>query len=79
MATCKSESSLQELDLPAEFEELTGLLSADLKAIVKMIAQRANERLLTTRREHRELQRELWNRLTTAINKSVEPLSADRR
>ncbi len=79
MATCKSESALQELDLPTEFEDLTGLISADLKAIVKMVAQRANERLLTTRREHRELQKELWNRLTAAINTTVEPLSADRR
>jgi hypothetical protein len=79
MATCKTDSSLQDLDLPAEFEDLTGLLAADLRAIVKMLAQRANERLLTTRREHNTLQRELWNNLTTAINKAVEPLSADRR
>jgi hypothetical protein len=79
MATCNSESSLQELDLPAEFEELTGLLGTDLRAIVKMLAHRANERLLLTRREYRSLQAELWNNLTTAINKAVEPLSADRR
>ena len=79
MATCKSESSLQDLDLPAEFEDLSGLLATDLRAIVKMLAQRANERLLTTRREHCTLQRELWNNLTAAINKAVEPLSADRR
>lgn len=79
MATCKSESSLRELDLPAEFEDLTGLLGADLRAIVKMLAQRGNERLLLTRREHRDLQVALWNNLTAAINEAVEPLSADRR
>jgi hypothetical protein len=79
MATCNSETSLQELELPAEFEDLTGLLGTDLRAIVKMLAQRANERLLLTRREYRSLQTELWNNLTTAINNAVEPLSADRR
>jgi len=79
MATCESKVALQDLDLPAEFEDLSGLLAADLRAIVKMLSQRANERLLTTRREHIGLQREIWNNLTTAINKSVEPLSADRR
>ena len=79
MATCKTEATLQELDLPAEFEDLSGLLSADLRAIVKMLAQRGNERLLLTRREHRALQLKLWNNLTSAINNAVEPLSADRR
>jgi hypothetical protein len=79
MATCNPESTLQELELPAEFEDLTGLLGTDLRVIVKVLAQRANERLLLTRREYRSLQSELWNSLTTAINKAVEPLSADRR
>ena len=79
MATCKAESTQHSLELPAEFEDLSGLLAADLRAIVKMLSQRANERLLTTRREHNALQRELWNNLTAAINMAVEPLSADRR
>ena len=79
MAICKTGSTLNDLQLPAEFEDLSGLLAADLRAIVKMLAQRANERLLTTRREHNGLQAELWNNLTAAINKAVEPLSADRR
>jgi len=79
MATCNSEPSLQGLDLPVEFEDLTGLLETDLKAVVKVLALRANERLLLTRREHRSLQMKLWNDLTSAITKAVEPLSADRR
>ena len=79
MATCNSEATLQGLELPAEFEDLTGLVEADLKAIVAMLARRANERLLLTRREHRDLRVELWNGLTSAINEAVAPLSADLR
>lgn len=79
MATCNKEATIRDLDLPVEFEDLSGLLEVDLRAIVKMLAQRANERLLLTRREHRALQLKLWNGLTAAINSGVEPLSADRR
>jgi hypothetical protein len=79
MATCNSEAALHGLDLPDEFEDLSGLVSADLRAIVAMLAHRANERLLTTRNEHRQLQVELWNSLTSAINDAVAPLSADLR
>jgi hypothetical protein len=79
MATCNPVPSLEGLDLPAEFEDLNGLLEADLRAIVKMVSLRANERLLLTRREHRTLQAKLWNRLTKAINDAVAPLSAELR
>jgi hypothetical protein len=79
MATCNSVPSLEGLDLPHEFEDLAGLLDADLRAIVKMLSLRANERLLLTRREHRMLQAQLWNNLTTAINEAVAPLSAELR
>jgi hypothetical protein len=44
-----------------------------------MLARRANERLLLTRREYRDLQVELWNGLTSTINETVAPLSADLR
>jgi hypothetical protein len=79
MAACKNEAALNELELPVEFEELEGLLRADLRAMVAMLTQRANERLLLTRREHIQLRSTLWNKLTAAINTAVEPLSADRR
>jgi hypothetical protein len=79
MSTCKSNSTLNELELPREFEDLDGLLRSDLKAVVKALAQRANERLLLTRREYREIQIQLWNRLTDAINETMEPLSAENR
>jgi hypothetical protein len=79
MAACKNEATLNELELPAEFEDLEGLLRADLRAVVAMLSQRANERLLLTRREYHQLRSTLWNNLTAAVNTAVEPLSADRR
>ena len=80
MSACsKFGIALNSLDLPAEFEDLEGLLRTDLKSLVAMISQRANERLLITRRENQELRAQLWNQLTTAINQAVEPLSADHR
>jgi hypothetical protein len=79
MSTCKQEIPLRTLELPDEFEDLAGLLQADLKAIVSAVTQRANERLLLTRREARQLRQTLWNNLTQVVNEAVEPLSADRR
>jgi hypothetical protein len=79
MATCREETSLRCLDLPDEFEGLTGLIQSDLKAIVALLTERANQRLLLTRRETRQLRQTLWNNLTKVINEAVEPLSADRR
>jgi hypothetical protein len=67
------------LELPHEFEDLTGLLQTDLKAVVSVLTQRASERLLLTRRETQHLRRTLWNNLAQAVNEAVEPLSADRR
>ena len=80
MAACKNEVALNELELPAEFEDLEGLLRADLRAVVTMLTQRANERLLSdpSRASH-QLRANLWNNLTAAVNTAVEPLSADRR
>jgi hypothetical protein len=79
MATCRHETPIRSLELPVEFEDLTGLLQTDLKAVVNVLTQRAGERLLLTRRESQLLRRTLWNNLTEAVNRSVEPLSADRR
>jgi hypothetical protein len=79
MSTVKQENALKGLELPAEFEDLTGLLQTDLRAIVSVVTQRAGERLLLTRRESRYLRQTLWNRLIQAVNETVDPLSADRR
>jgi len=79
MATCRHETSIRPLELPTEFEDLTGLLQTDLRAVVNVLTQRAGERLLLTRRESQLLRRTLWNNLTEAVNEAVEPLSAERR
>ncbi len=79
MSTCNKESVLRRLELPSEFEDLSGLLQTDIRAIVSVLSDRAGERLLLTRRETRQLRQSLWNRLTQAVNESVEPLSAERR
>ncbi|MFO0908719.1 MAG: hypothetical protein U0794_10225 [Isosphaeraceae bacterium] len=79
MSTVDRNRALQNLDLPAEFEDLAGFLHTDLSAIVSVVTQRATERLLLTRRESRLLRQKLWNSLTSAVNAAVEPLSADRR
>lgn len=80
MSACHQQhSALKRLDLPLEFEDLSGLLETDIRAMVSVITERASERLLLTRRETRQLRQNLWNRLTQAVNQTVEPLSADRR
>lgn len=79
MATCEHATSFDPLDLPAELEDLEGLLRADLQAIVAMVATRAHERLFLTRREFRQLQEALWNGLVGVLNESVAPLSVEAR
>ena len=79
MSTCNKESVLRRLELPNEFEDLSGLLQTDLRAIVSVLSDRAGSGLLLTRREMRQLRQSLWNRLTQAVNEAVEPLSAERR
>jgi hypothetical protein len=79
MATCDRPTSFADLELPPEFDDLRGLIHADLRAIVRMVSQRAQDRLYLTRRESASLQTNLWNRLVDAINESVEPLSAELR
>ncbi len=77
--SCKDQSTLRAIDLPHEFEDVEGFLQADLRAIVTMLTQRANERLLLTRRESTQLRNTLWNSLTDALNASMAPLTAENR
>ena len=79
MATCEHDTQFVALELPEEFEDLEGLIQADLQALVGMLVTRAHERLYLTRREHTELQAELWNGLTEAINSAAAPLSIANR
>jgi hypothetical protein len=69
----------QFLHLPPEFEDLTGVIQNDLKVIVTILTDRANQRLLLSRRQAQSLQRTLWEGLTDSINKGLEPLSAEHR
>ncbi|MEW4570833.1 hypothetical protein AB1L88_23450 [Tautonia sp. JC769] len=79
--SCPSQTSAHatELNLPAEFEDLSGLIEADLKAVATMLTRRAHERLLLTRREYRDLHRELLSRLSEAVNETMAPLTAECR
>ena len=79
MSTCTRESPPRTLELPDAFEDLTGVLSADLKVIVTALTQRAEERMLLSRRQRIELQRTLWDNLTRVINETMEPFSVERR
>ena len=80
MSTCDTNNGASgRLELPNEFEDLAGLLQVDLRAIVSVLTERADERLLLTRRESKQLRQALWNRLTRAVNESVAPLSAEHR
>lgn len=79
MFSCKTDERLNSLELPREFEDLSGLLKGDIKAIVNALTDRADQKLLLTRRERQDLRRNLWNRLTEVVNQTLEPLSAEYR
>jgi len=70
---------LHSLQLPPEFEDLTGVIESDLKVIVSILTERASDRWLLSGRQSQQLRRALWSRLTETINKSLEPLSVERR
>ncbi len=79
MSTRTQQSPPRILELPDAFEDLTGVISADLKVIVTALTQRAGERMLLSRRQRQQLQRTLWDNLTQVINETLEPLSVERR
>ena len=78
MTPCTHDNRLRSLELPDAFEDLSGVIRADLKVIVTALTQRASERLLLSRRQSLQLQRSLWNDLTRVISETVEPLTIDR-
>jgi hypothetical protein len=78
MFTCTRGTPQRTLELPDPFEDLTGVISADLKVIVTALTQRAGERLLLSPSQRQQLQRTLWNNLTQVINQTMEPLSVER-
>ncbi len=78
MPTRIRDDALRTLELPDCFEDLTGIISADVKVIVRALADQASQRLLLTGRQTHDLKCKLWNKLTEAINESMEPLTVDR-
>jgi hypothetical protein len=72
-------SSLRNLELPPEFEDLSGVIKNDVKVLVSILSERASERLLLSKRQTQQLQRSLWNSLAGAINDEIKVLSVDRR
>ena len=78
MSTRTREDTLRTLDLPDPFEDLTGVIGSDLKVIATALAQRASDRLLLSPRLTHELQRTLWNKMTEAINETMESLTVER-
>ena len=79
MSTRMHITTVHSLQLPAEFEDLTGVVQNDLKVIVSILTERATERLLLSKRQSQQLRRSLWNNLTETINKGLEPLSVEHR
>jgi hypothetical protein len=79
MSTRMHRASLHSLQLPPEFEDLTGVVQNDLKVIVSILTERATDRLLLSRRQAQQLRRTLWNGLAETINNSLEPLSVEHR
>jgi hypothetical protein len=66
------------LQLPDPFEDLTGLISSDLKVIATALAERASDRLLLPPRQALLLKRKLWNNMTRVINETMGSLTIER-
>ncbi len=79
MASRIQSPSPHSLELPPEFEDLTGPISGDLRVVASILAERATERLMISNRQARELRQSLWNRLVDAVNAEISPHSAGRR
>jgi hypothetical protein len=79
MSTRTRDNTLSGLKLPDPFEDLTGVISSDLRVIATALAQRAGDRLLLSPRQTQHLRRKLWNKLTQAINETMDPLTVERQ
>ena len=67
------------LELPSDFQGLEGVIAADLRAIVSVLSQQADSRLMLTKREQTLLQSRLWNQLAGVINETMAPFSLENR
>jgi hypothetical protein len=78
MPICADRDVYGSLDLPDEFEDLTGVLQADLRVIVNALTQRATDRLLLNGKQAQQFQRKLWGDLARSIDRAVQPLDPNR-
>jgi hypothetical protein len=78
MSTRTKDDLIRSLQLPDPFEDLTGVISGELKVIATAFAERAVDRLLLPPRQARQLQCALWNNLTQVINETMESLTVER-
>jgi hypothetical protein len=79
MTTRTRDNTLRTLELPDAFEDLTGVISSDLKVIATTLAERAEDRLLLSSRQSSQLRRELWDGLIQIINQTMESLTVERQ
>jgi hypothetical protein len=79
MSTRTREDTLQTLQLPDAFEDLTGVIRSDLKVIATALAERGQDRLLLPPRQAHQLRRKLLNNLTQIINETMESLTVERQ
>jgi len=78
MSTRTREDTLQTLQLPDPFEDLTGVIGSDLRVIATALAERAQDRLLLPPRQAQQLRRALLNNLNQVINETMESLTIER-
>jgi hypothetical protein len=79
MSTRTRDNTLRTLNLPDSFEDLSGLISADLRVISTALAERAADRLLLSPRQCHQLRRKIWNKMTQAISETMESLTVERQ
>jgi hypothetical protein len=79
MSTRTRDNTLRTLNLPETFEDLSGVISADLRVISTALAERAADRLLLSPRQCHQLRRKLWNKMTQAISETMESLTVERQ
>jgi hypothetical protein len=79
MSTRTRDNTLPTLRLPDPFEDLTGLITSDLRVIATALSERAQDRLLLSPRQSQQLRRKLWKHLTQAINETMESLTVERQ
>lgn len=78
MSTCQNlVNDPSALGLPRAFEDLEGLVEADIQAIVTMLRARAEDRFLLSGRQGQRLETSLREGLSHVIQGTLRPLSPE--